>query len=343
MSKFLNQGAYGCVFKPGVKCDGRPLDAKHLSKIQKKKPRTDNEPIIGKLIRDNVSNYEQYYAPALEVCKANISMIKPDEVKKCKVFDNKEKIEEEFVSIKMMYVGDKTLGDNLDNHYKKSPETFLAHLKDTERYLNHAIKELVKIQVVHNDLKLNNVMYSKEQKVPIIIDFGMAYEIKSLYRGDQMNTVFFTHYEKYPPWCLEKLYIGYIVNKGKEGQNWQNTNVDVKDLKNITNTFFKENELCIIGKDKQYPMAKYQTKWNQYVEAFQGKRGGTVVKELLKHWDTWDMYSVHAMSFMTLAIFQNDQVAKGKMELDKKDSDEYMLSLSKQLYCAPEQRNKLTQ
>ena len=63
-----------------------------------------------------------------------------------------------------------------------------------------------------------NVMYSKEQKVPIIIDFGMAYEIKSLYRGDQMNTVFFTHYEKYPPWCLEKLYIGSIVNKGQENQ-----------------------------------------------------------------------------------------------------------------------------
>ena len=285
MSKFLNQGSYGCIFKPGVKCDGTPSNSKYLSKIQKKKPRTENEPIIGRRIRETVENHERYYAPALEVCKANISMINPSEVKKCKVMENEtSNVAEEFVSIKMRYIGNETLGDNLDKHYQKSPETFLAHLKDIERYLGAAVKELVRIEVVHNDLKLNNVMYSKEWKVPIIIDFGMAYEMKTLYSGNQMNTVFFTHYEKYPPWCLEKLYIGVVVKTA----NWENKNVEVDSLKKITNTFFKENQydviqgtLTRIGSDalapipaegKGYRFPAQITLKNQYLEVKSGKK-----------------------------------------------------------------------
>ena len=44
----IGKGAYGCVYRPGVKCDGTLHSKEYLSKIQLRKARTANEPNIGK-------------------------------------------------------------------------------------------------------------------------------------------------------------------------------------------------------------------------------------------------------------------------------------------------------
>ena len=83
MSKFLNEGAYGCVYRPGVQCNGKKMSNKYISKIQKKKGRTENEPIIGKKLKDTIPYYERYFAPAIDSCPVNLSYINQKERNKC--------------------------------------------------------------------------------------------------------------------------------------------------------------------------------------------------------------------------------------------------------------------
>lgn len=309
MSSVINQGAYGCILKPGIKCDGTKALEGYISKIQKKKARTDNEPIIGKILREKVPQYDRYFAPALEVCPANLSMVKKNEIEKCKVYKNKEN-NEEFVSIKIKYLGEKTLADYLDIHYQNSPKTFLSHVKDNYMYLADAIKELIRLEIVHNDLKLNNVMYSDKDNLPIIIDFGMAYQMKDLLHNEKLKTIFFTHYEKYPPWCIQKLYIASIISH----EGWENKHVNMDSLKEITKTFLEENPIMELLKlydsisgQKQKLFQKYSNQLKKKMDEFYGKQGKTVVNVLKETWKTWDMYSLDVMFFMAMMDLVNSK------------------------------------
>ena len=317
MSSVINQGAYGCILKPGIKCDGTKALEGYISKIQKKKPRTDNEPIIGKILREKVPQFDRYFAPALEVCPANLSMVKKNEIEKCKVYKN-NKDNEAFVSIKIKYLGEKTLSNYLDIHYQNSPKTFISHVKDSYTYLADAIKELIRLEIVHNDLKLNNVMYSDKYNLPIIIDFGMAYQMKDLLHNEKLQTIFFTenfeemlvNIAKYPPWCIQKLYIGSIVRH----EGWETKHVNIDSLKQITKTFLAENPIMALLKlydsisgQKHKLFQKHSNQLNKKIDEFYGKQGKTVVIALKQTWKTWDMYSLDVMYFMVMMDLVNSK------------------------------------
>ena len=41
--KIINQGSYGCIFRPGFSCQGKPLNQdKYITKIQKKRRKFNN-------------------------------------------------------------------------------------------------------------------------------------------------------------------------------------------------------------------------------------------------------------------------------------------------------------
>ena len=47
-SKLLSQGGFGCIYYPGLKCNGKPQNNKNVvSKLQKKDDSSDNEIKIG--------------------------------------------------------------------------------------------------------------------------------------------------------------------------------------------------------------------------------------------------------------------------------------------------------
>ena len=52
MSKLLSQGAYGCVYYPGIDCNGNEdKKRKYVTKLQKKGYNSDNEINIGLIVR----------------------------------------------------------------------------------------------------------------------------------------------------------------------------------------------------------------------------------------------------------------------------------------------------
>ena len=306
MAKLLSEGAYGCVYRPGVKCDGTLHSKEYLSKIQLRKARTANEPNIGKRLQ-TLKQYDRYFAPALSVCKAVLTNIKKTEIQRCGVLRKKDKKDkpnqpnqpnppqEELVSVKLKYVGKDTLGDNLYRHADRDPASFYDHVLDTHIYLAGAIEELVKLRIIHHDIKLNNVMYSDTKHVPIMIDFGVAFQLDELYHENNLRTIFFSHYEKYPPWCPEVMCIASIVSQEK----FETKKVNAPKLKAIVDTFFAESPLT-----QTVPRAlisTYKRQWHTFLNTFDQKAGKTVINALLKQWHTWDLYSTHAMYYMVAA------------------------------------------
>ena len=300
----MAQGAYGCIYRPGIKCNGTVDSTKYVSKIQEKKERTMNEPMIGKFISEKIKFSERHFAPALSVCDANLTRIKKQELSKCEVIRKNNDTKDEFVSIKVKYVGEYDLAKNMENHHKKDKSTFLLHMLDTHEYLVEAIEELEKHKIVHHDIKSNNVMYSDSQHVPIIIDFGVSFQLKDLYVEEKIQDIFFTAYEKYPPWCLEVTFIAAII----KAPDWEKKPVDMNSLVEHLSVYYERNPIMkVIRIVRPGELRKFKSKWENYVNTFSNDTGKMAVNKLLTRWNTWDVFSIHVMymDFMKLAGWLN--------------------------------------
>ena len=328
MSKFIKEGAYGCVYRPGVNGDGKPTSSKYISKIQYNRDRTEQEPEIGKRLREKIPYYENYFAPALETCPAKIASIKKSELTKCNALSKPNQLEtarssREFVSIKIKYIGSDTLEENLNKHMKKSPTTFMEHMVDTHIYLANAVEELVKQQIIHHDIKENNIIYSKSKHAPILIDFGVAFQLNQLYKEDALRSVFFSKHTNYPPWCPETFCIASIIEK----RNWEQRKIKSSELKEHMDIYFNENPIVNseLGDDEK---KKYKQQWMVFLEPMNGVQGKRVVEMWLKHWNTWDMYSVNVMYYTFMYKF--------KLETR---SEAYRTYLKSQIFGVPSKRD----
>ena len=82
MSKLLSQGGFGCVYHPGIKCDGSKDKKNFVSKLQINNYASFNEIEIGKII-EKIPNYELFFLPIIEYCKINIAEIDNKLIEKC--------------------------------------------------------------------------------------------------------------------------------------------------------------------------------------------------------------------------------------------------------------------
>ena len=75
MSKILNQGGFGCIYFPGINCQGTiSQNEKIVTKLQKNNETAQNEIEIGKTII-TIKNYISYFTPVIKDCPINLSEI----------------------------------------------------------------------------------------------------------------------------------------------------------------------------------------------------------------------------------------------------------------------------
>jgi len=58
----INQGSYGCIFRPGLNCKGKTMNKKYITKVQKSANTSQKETKLGKKIK-TIENYDDYFAP----------------------------------------------------------------------------------------------------------------------------------------------------------------------------------------------------------------------------------------------------------------------------------------
>lgn len=283
--KEISQGAYGCVYK---KTNKNKTIAKnkeeYVIKIQRKEETSQNEKIIGKQIM-NIKNYKNYFAPIIETENINIDLLDNKEFENCDIIHDNEDPNTEYESEKIKYIGKNTLLKHYINII--SNEKFINIFIENHIILLEALEKLESAQIIHYDLKENNIMIQDTDNRPIIIDFGLSIDSKK-----SMENYFYSYYTKYAPWCIDIIFLSYMLKQ--VGKDWQTKLITSDNIKNIIDDFFENNPIntkLLIQDERNI----WKTKLVNYFNQFINKQWKTLYDELIKYRFTWDNYSITVM------------------------------------------------
>lgn len=315
--KLINKGKYGCIYKPGIRCSGKPWPVKYISKIQVIRSATSREIGVGKLLRKMVPNFAQYFAPILSSCPIDISVIDKEEVRKCDVIQENMGLvsgsgsSARFSSNKIRYVGEMTLGDFLLDTFVKRPRVFMKELVHTHQYLLKSLGLMEGLGLVHYDLKENNVVYDEEQSAPIVIDFGLAFLAADVGSSavQQYKQFFYDPYEKYPPWCFDTVLLSHIADIGDLSVVL--TKEDIVVLKRRLQVFVEKNDAVRVPFISDGERDAFMMGWSGFLDAFLGKSWDDLWKSLFSQHASWDNYSIAVVYFMMMEQFSELFLGEG--------------------------------
>lgn len=308
--ELINQGSYGCIFRPGFNCKGKPIQTKknkqYITKVQKNASTSQRETKLGKIIK-NISGYEDYFAPILSKCEVSLARIDNDKIKRCDFIEDEEKTYE---TNKLRYVGKDTLATYILNIVEATPKQLFNILLDTHIHLLTGFDRLLSAGIVHMDVKENNIMIDDYTKTPIIIDYGLSTEIKKI-NTNKYRDVFFVYGPDYSPWCIDICMLTYMANELKteiippgmlgfigfeknKTDNWLEGMVTKEKLTKVIDDFVTKNHTMIdLLSDSQRTI--YKNTLDEYFGRFIGKAWKDVADELENNLASWDCYAVSVM------------------------------------------------
>lgn len=307
--RYLGEGSYGCTFYPGLNCNYKNENIKFITKIQKEKYNA-NETTISTIIRSKIPKYALYYAPIIKTCPVDIAVLseinKNEIVQKCGVI-RKRKADDTFVSNRMRYAGRNTLEDFLfDNGRLTSEFLFL----DSYLYLLNAFHKLDKINIIHYDIKENNIIYNEYRDTPIIIDFGLSWEYTTpptitatATTAEDLRTHFYIYAPEYAPWSFEIHLISYLVS-AQTKINIKNNSANMNTIRKIMDEFVAKNPLfrylnkgSFIEKTTAFYESMLAQQPNQTWEIF-------IYQLMEATHKTWNNYGVAVVYFFFIKIYE---------------------------------------
>ena len=286
----LNQGAYGCIIRPSIKCSGQVGPTQYITKIQKKKNTADRETQLGVLIR-TIPSYDNFFAPVVETCDVGLGLLQHDELRECEFLSDMGNVAKTatlrttYATNKIKYVGKQTISDYLLAVFQSKPKRFFFELVRTFVYCLRGISKLNQKGIYHLDLKDNNIMVREKDHVPIIIDFGLSITDDLIQTSPK--EAFFTYGPDYGPWCFEVCLATYVADlKPVESKQ-----VSQSTLLEIMNQFFIENPAMneLLEKDER---DDYKKRLTAYITPFMGKPAMDIYAKLCSTKTTWDTYAL---------------------------------------------------
>ena len=285
MSKLIDQGGFGCVFYPGIECDGTiSKNPKYISKLHKKEYQVANEYNVGKMV-SQIPLYEYYFAPIVSMCNIDIAKIDKRERDMCRVISRK-KSNSKFVIMKMPYIKNVSLikyitNPNID---KREIVTYILYLY---KFLLNSLNMLNMHGIVHFDFKHQNFLIDVKTKNPIIIDFGLSIPIKNL--GPETYIKYFYSYNpSYYIWCIDIHIINYVIRV--------NSILTYDELVTIIDTSISYNKALLIF--SQGFISKYRELAINSYKKYVNMPAENIVTDLVKNCNTWDNYSL-SISFLS--------------------------------------------
>ena len=281
--KLLSEGGYGCVFHPEVNCEGKDdKNKQYVTKIQQKDFSAENEIQIGKILKNKYENRKDKplinnFAPVISSCPIKMSKLKIEDKEKCKIFKNIDTTN--MIMLKIRYVESKDF-DSYIIENKNSSSIFLT-LISAYNYLLKSIALIQNANIVHFDIKGQNIVFDLKKVNPIIIDFGLSLPMDKV-RNDNLYDYFYVYAPEYYVWPLEVHYLNFLLHISDKPTE--------EDLKNMVQIYisknaafdgfskdFKKNfkKLCI-NELKKYDELTFTEKKNK----------------VLKSWNSWDNYSL---------------------------------------------------
>lgn len=167
---YLGKGMYGCVFRPPIKCQQKLKNIKT----------TEKNNLIGKVFKENPRMTQEYNMVMV------IKNIDPNHLFTLQVYGhchiNKTDYEKNKASSNCDVVYNKNKSDTqIVYEYggvdlKKLPhkKTYIMDVLRRLIYIVEGLKTLYNNDLMHNDVKLQNLVYSTSNKKLALIDFGLA-------------------------------------------------------------------------------------------------------------------------------------------------------------------------
>jgi serine/threonine protein kinase len=264
MSKLLGEGSYGCIYSPTLKCKNKDIYNKNY--VSKALLKEDSN--IEKHHIDFIKSIDptfKYHFKTDNECVIEDNKLNHQSIKKCSVFKNND-----YKNIKLLVM--ENGGLNLEEYSMKIKTRnqsilFWLKIQNTIKAINIYLKN----NVVHNDLKAQNILFNEETQKIGIIDFGLMHSMTTkknasknyyLYKiNEKINilknkeTLFIneTHYS----WPLEnefiekRRFIKYIKNISFDKHKNRIENIidnlktiyKLKDQKKIEDMLLKEDKL----------------------------------------------------------------------------------------------------
>lgn len=282
MSKLLSQGGFGCVFYPGIRCDDASPDDEVVTKVQNNDFNAKNEIIIGSLV-EKLPLYQWYFLPVINDCPINIKKLNKESVMSCDVFSeatNKSKLN--FIAMDIPYINGTDFVSLIE---KSETKKGVLILSEAYRHLLTCLEKLEELSIIHLDIKLDNILFEKNNGQPRIIDFGISIPIKNLSKKT-LKTYFYAYVPEYYLWCPTIHLINFCLHETDK-------KLTSDDLAEVASQCVSLNRSL----DMFSPnfVDKYREQLLKFFETFKGNKPIDVVDKLLKYKNTWDQYSLSIM------------------------------------------------
>tara|TARA_Y100000768_G_scaffold382669_2_gene363454 strand:+ start:16324 stop:17394 length:1071 start_codon:yes stop_codon:yes gene_type:complete len=309
--QLLNQGGYGCVYFPAKSCStGVSSGIENIdfvTKVQMKDSNIEQEREIGEVVK-KIANYSSFFAPVIETCPVKEKDINSSLLDKngnsCNIIKKAKERNKSLVMMRIPYLPD---GD-----FKKHITTnSIAELLACYRHLLLGIEHLINRNIVHYDLKADNILFNRRLNNPIIIDFGLSIDMTKIFKNNNITSIlkkyFYVYEPKYSLWPLDVHLLCLIADKLE--------NISMKEIENmcinyVINAFKDSTQLSktksISKLNTLTPLQKnFYDKSIAYYSKFADKSIGDVILALLKYWNTWDLYGLHYMFYKRIIHTEN--------------------------------------
>ena len=301
----LDEGGYGCVYYPGISCNGKKEMPKFITKIQKVNDTFKNEHFISEKIR-KIKGYTKHFAPIIKVCPVKLTKFNIHEIRQCSKLSTETKSQIEgpkYVSSKIRYVGKRNIGDYLQSYVNRTHS--IAEVLYTHVYLLKGIRELNRIGIIHYDLKYDNIMYDDTLKIPIIIDYGLSIYTPELSPINYKKEFF--AFVAYSYWCIDIVICSYIFQKIKYERS-KTAKITKGELEMIYDVFVSSsygeqthtNALFTLATLRDSDYEKFRETYMTYFGEFVGKSWFELYEHLIKYSNTWDNYSLSMVYLIEL-------------------------------------------
>jgi serine/threonine protein kinase len=176
---------------------------------------------------------------------------------------------------------------------------------DCYLHLLEGIELLQQNNIIHYDLKENNIVFDEQQNYPIIIDFGLSFENSNLHKYKYLTEAFYVYGPEYKPWCIEIHIICFILH-----------NIDEKDLdkqislhylNDVVDDFLKENTFFKYFNESEV-FKHYGNTLKDFLKQYSELSYNDLISELIKYNYSWDNYSLAVIFLYFIVKLKSDSV-----------------------------------
>jgi hypothetical protein len=320
----LGQGGFGCVYYRGFDSNGAVLPTQYVTKVARLEKSQEIE--VGQLI-SKLPGYEEFFTTVIENAPVDLAVLAPGVLNQCNVIARhmENRGTPEFQLLKQLYVPHVTMLDFVKRRGIFMDDGVVAAAYSVPRFMNvligcheHMLMALARMQaeaeVVHYDIKVQNVVLHAYTKNPVILDFGLSFSIRDVRKALEpdpstgsdtdallrLKPFFYGYYPDYMSWSIEVHIISYLVNAASAAASVAASVaasaepvLTAEGLVDLLNAFIDAHEYLRVQTDA-FKRAYYDRMMRYYTRTAVGKPGLQLVRSYVDgdNWKRWDYYAV---------------------------------------------------